>query len=71
MKLWMKEEITPTYRNVRFNGEEHSDFSYLGDLDDEAMKTLFKEINPKLDLEKNLKMIKYFGYLHLFVIIKS
>lgn len=71
MKLWISEEKTATYRLVRFNAEQHSELDYLGDLNDEEIKTLFKEIKPDLDLEENLKMLKYFGYLHLFVSTKK
>jgi len=67
MELWISEENAPTHRLVRFNAEEHSNYKYLGDLDDEAIKAFFKEIKPDLDAEENLKMLKYFGYLHLFV----
>jgi len=70
MKLWISEENTPTHRLVRFNCEEHSDYRYVGDLDDEALKAFFLEIKPDIDAEKNLKLIRYFGYLHIFVIKK-
>lgn len=71
MKLWISEEKAPTHRLVRFNAEQHSSYTYLGDLNDEEIKTVFKEIKPDLDLEENLKMLKYFGYLHLFAITKK
>jgi hypothetical protein len=71
MKLWFLEEISQTHRIVRINAEEHSIFKYLGDLDDEALRGYLKEVDPKMDVEKNVKMLKYFGYLHLLVTLKS
>lgn len=71
MKLWMSDEKAPSHRLVRFYGEQHSGYAYLGDLDDEQIKALFKEIKPDLDLHKNLETLKYFGYLNLFVISKT
>lgn len=70
MKIWISQENTPTHRLVRFHGEQHSGYDYLGDLDDDEIIAVFKEIKPDLDLKKNLEMLKYFGYLHLFVITK-
>jgi len=71
MKLWISEEKAPTHCLVRFNAEEHSNYKYLGDLNDEEIKACFKEIKHDLDLEENLKIHKYFGYLHLFAITKK
>jgi len=67
MKLWILDENTDTHRIVRFSTETHSELSYFGDLDDEEIKNFIKEINPKLDFEHQLKLLKYFGYLHMFV----
>ncbi|WP_345977935.1 hypothetical protein [Sulfurimonas sp. HSL3-7] len=70
MKIWISEENAANHRLVRFNCEEHSDYRYLGDLSDAELSAFFTEIKPDIDAEKNLKLIKYFGYLHIFVIKK-
>jgi hypothetical protein len=71
MKIWISDTKASTHRLVKMNCEEHSDYVYLGDLDDEKLKVFFLEVDPKMDLEKNMKLIKYYGYLHLFVINKK
>jgi hypothetical protein len=71
MKIWISDTQTPSHRLVRLNCEEHSDYSYLGDLSDEAVRVFFVEIKDDIDTEKNLKLLKYYGYLHLFVIAKK
>jgi len=70
MKLWMYEEHNPSHTLVKFYGEAHSDYRYIGDLDDDKLRELFLEIDPKLDVEQNMKRIKYYGFLTLFVIKK-
>ena len=71
MKIWISDTQTPSHRLVRLHCEEHSDYKYLGDLNDEEIKSFFLEIQESMDIEKNLKLIKYYGYLHLFVINKK
>ena len=71
MKIWIHNTQSPTHRIVKLNCEEHSDFHYLGDLDDDEIREFLKSVQETLDIEKNLKLIKYYGYLHLFVIYKK
>ena len=68
MKIWIHDTKTPTHRIVKLNCEEHSNFTYLGDLTDDEILDFFEKVSKKIDAEKNLKLIKYYGYLHLFVI---
>jgi len=68
MKLWFLEENSTRHRIVRLSAEEHSKFEYLGDLDDDGLHAYLKRVDPKMDVEKNVKMLNYFGYLHLFII---
>jgi len=70
MKIWISDTKTQTYRNVKLNCEEHSDYHYLGDLNDEELKTFFLELKNDVDVDKNTKLLKYYGYLHLFIIEK-
>ena len=67
MKIWIHDTQSPTHRIIKLNCEEHSDSVFLGDLDDEEIREFFKELSPKIDIEKNLKLIQYYGYLHLFI----
>jgi hypothetical protein len=71
MKIWIQEEKTATHHIAHLNLEHHGNFEYLGDLNEEEQHALLTKIKPDIDLEKNLKMLKYFGYLHLFVIQKK
>lgn len=71
MKVWISQEKAQTHHLVRLNLEQHSDYSYIGDLDDNELKELFLKIKPDIDVEKNIQLLKYFGYLHLFVITKK
>lgn len=71
MKIWIVDTQTPTHRLVRLNCEDHSDYSYLGDLNDDELRAFLLSVQDTLDVEKNIKLIKYYGYLHLFVITKK
>jgi hypothetical protein len=71
MKIWISDTKTPTHRNVKLNLEKHSDFIYLGDLSDDELRSFFIDFQKDIDVEKNIKLLKYYGYLHLFSITKS
>lgn len=71
MKIWISDTQTPSHRLVKLNCEEHSDYSYLGDLNDDELKGFFLEIQDDMNVDKNIKLIKYYGYLHLFIIPKK
>ena len=71
MKIWISDTQTQTYRNVKIHAGEHSDFIYRGDFDDEELKTYLLEVQEDIDIEKNIKLLKYYGYLHLFIINKK
>ena len=70
MKLWINDTKTPTHRLVKLNCEQHSNFSYAGDFTDDELELFLLNIDTKMNIEKNIKLIKYYGYLHLFVISK-
>lgn len=67
MKIWKQETETPTHTIVRFNCEEHSDLEYLGDLSDVEILDFFHTLSEEIDGKKNLKLLSYYGYLHLLV----
>jgi len=71
MKIWISDTQTKTYRNVKLNAEEHSDYLFLGDLDEVELRAYLLEIQKDIDIEKNIKLFQYYGYLHLFIIEKS
>jgi len=71
MKIWIEDRETKTYRNVKLNCETHSDFKYLGDLNDDELREFLLEIQDDMDVDKNIKLLKYYGYLHLFIIVKQ
>ncbi len=68
MKIWISDIQTATHRLVRLNCEEHSDYKYLGDLDNDALRDFFLSLKKDIDVEKNIKLINYYGYLHLFIL---
>ena len=53
MKIWMSDINTATYRLVKLNCEEHSDYRYIGEFNDEELKSFFLEIQDDMDIEKN------------------
>ncbi len=71
MKIWIDDTIMPTHRIVKFHCEEHSGYKYLGDLNDEELKVFLLKLKKDIDADKNIKLIKYYGYLHLFIINKN
>lgn len=71
MKIWISDTQAKTHRLVKLNCEEHSDYSYFGDLNDSELREFFLDIQDDMDVDKNIKLIKYYGYLHLFVIAKK
>jgi hypothetical protein len=66
MKLWIKNTSTKTHHILYFTKEDAQDAEYLGDFDDNTFSAYLESLSPSLDLEKNLKLIHYFGYLHIF-----
>ncbi len=66
MKIWIKNTSTTTHHIIYFTNENAQDTTYLGDLSDEEFSNYLKALSPKIDSDKNLKLIHYFGYLHIF-----
>ncbi len=69
MKLWISDCQTQTHRLVKINCDKHSDYAYLGDLDDVALREFLRTIEDK-NIQKNVDLLKYYGYLNIFVISK-
>jgi len=70
MKLWITNSDTPTHRLVRINCENQLGYKYLGDLSDKEIREFILSVKED-DIEKNIKLLNYYGYLHLFVIKKA
>jgi len=70
MKLWMTDKQTPTHRLVRINCEEQLGYQYLGDLSESEIRELLRSMKEE-DVEKNMKLLQYYGYLHIFIIQKD
>jgi hypothetical protein len=68
MKIWVQDNDASAYRNVKLHCEEHSDYEYLGDLNDDEVREYLLNLQPNADVEKNLKLLHYYGYLHLFIV---
>lgn len=71
MKIWINDTKAPSHRIIKLNCEEHSGFEYLGDFNDDELRSFFLELQNDIDVDKNMKLIKYYGYLHLFIINKN
>ena len=67
MKLWISDIKNKNTRFVKLHAEQHSGHEYLGDLNDDEIKDFFTSLDKTIDIEKNLKLLKYYGYLHLFI----
>ncbi len=71
MKIWISKTVTPTYKLIKLHCEQHSNYEYLGDLDDAELKNFFLDLQKDIDVKKNTKLLHYFGYLHLFITTKE
>ncbi len=71
MKIWISDTQASSHRLVRLNCEEHSDYKYLGDFNDNELSDFFLSLKDDIDVEKNIKLIKYYGYLHLLIFPKN
>ena len=67
MKLWISDTRTQTHRLIKLHAEQHSGYEYLGDLDEAELKKILLELQNDMDVDKNIKLINYYGYLHLFI----
>ena len=68
MKIWISDTQTQAYRNIKLHCEKHSNFEYLGDLDDDELKIFLVSLKNDIDTQKNIKLLKYYGYIHLFIV---
>ncbi|WP_297485087.1 hypothetical protein [Sulfurimonas sp.] len=71
MKIWISKTVTPTYKLIKLHCEQHSNYEYLGDLSDTELEKFFLDLKGDIDVQKNTKLLHYFGYLHLFITMKA
>ena len=71
MKIWISDIKAQNHRIVKLQCENHSGFEYLGDLDDDELKKFFLGLQKDIDVQTNMKRLKYYKYLHLFVTSKD
>jgi len=67
MKLWMNNTKITTHHIVKLHAEEHSSYEYVGDLDDAKLREFLLNLQQDMDVDKNIKLLNYYGYLHLFI----
>jgi len=66
MKLWIKDTSTQSHHIIYFTKESSENTRFFRELDDDSFKTYLTTLSPTIDVEKQLKLIHYFGYLHIF-----
>ena len=71
MNIWISKTITPTYKLIKLHCEQHSNYEYLGDLNDTELEKFFLDLKGDINVQKSIKLLHYFGYLHLFVTMKD
>lgn len=71
MKIWIDKKQSKSHTQVKLHCEQHSGFEYLGDVDNDELAKYLVELQADIDVEKNVKLLNYYGYLHLFIIHKK
>ncbi len=71
MKIWISDIQASTHRLIKLNCEQHSDYKYLGDLTHAELEEFLLELQDDIDVKKNVKLLQYYGYIHLFIISKD
>ena len=66
MKLWIKNTSTPSHHIIYFTTEASENVQFFKDVDENGFKDYLKSLSSEIDVEKHLKLINYFGYLHIF-----
>ena len=66
MKLWIKDTSTTTHHILYFTTEDSENVRFFKEFDEDAFKAYLKSLSETIDFEKQMKLINYFGYLHVF-----
>jgi len=70
MTIWKYEESKPSHHLVKLYKEDHGEGKFLGDLDEEMIKKMIREIKPDVNIDQAYGTLSYFGMLPLLVIQK-
>lgn len=67
MTIWKYLEEKPTHLLVKLYKENHGEGDYLGDLDEETIKSIILEIKPDINIDQAYGTLVYFGMLPILV----
>lgn len=68
MTVWKYTEEKENYLLVKLYKENHGEGTFLGDLDEESIKEMIREIKPDVKMDQAYGTLVYFGLLPLLVI---
>lgn len=71
MTIWKYAEEKETHLLVKFYKENHGEGDYLGDLDEETVKSIILEIKPDIKIDQAYGTLAYFGMLPILVTRKK
>lgn len=67
MTVWKYEETNL----VKFYKEDHGEGDYIGDLDEETIKSMILEIKPNINIDQAYGTLVYFGMLPILISKKT
>ena len=71
MNIWKYIEEKPTYLLVKLYKEDHGEGKFLGDLDENLIKSMILEIKPDIKIDQAFGTLDYFGMLPILVTYKT
>ena len=67
MTIWKYAEEKPTYLLVKFYKEDHGEGEFLGNLDEETIRSMILELKPDININQAYGTLDYFGMLPILV----
>jgi hypothetical protein len=67
MTIWKYAEEKPTHLLVKLYKEDHGEGEFLGDLDEETIRSMILEIKPDINVNQAYGTLAYFGMLPILV----
>jgi hypothetical protein len=67
MTIWKYAEEKPTHLLVKLYKEDHGEGEFLGDLDEETIRSMILEIKPDINVNQAYGTLDYFGMLPILV----
>jgi len=71
MTVWQYREEKPTHLLVKFYKEDHGEGKFLGDLDEETIRSMILEVKPDININQAYGTLDYFGMLPILVTKKA